>query len=109
MDDTTADVISLILEGQPEVTEETPEEETIVSEQSEEDDADDAEETEEETEEADEAEEADEEDDAVQMFTVKVDGREQHVLIPVIDPFIERVDKPGRTIYLCAPEELYNL
>ena len=79
MDDTTADVVSLILEGQPEVTEETPEEETIVSEQSEEDDADDAEETEEETEEADEAEEADEKDDAVQMFTVKVDGREQQV------------------------------
>ena len=46
---------------------------------------------------------------AQDLFEIKVAGREQHVLIPVIDPFIERVDKPGRTIYLCAPEELYNL
>jgi len=46
---------------------------------------------------------------AQDLFEIKVDGCEQHVLIPVIDPFIERVDKPGRTIYLCAPEELYNL
>jgi len=46
---------------------------------------------------------------AQDLFEIKVGGREQHVLIPVIDPFIERVDKPGRTIYLCAPEELYSL
>lgn len=46
---------------------------------------------------------------AQDLFEIKVAGREQHVLIPVIDPFIERVDKPGRTIYLCAPDELYNL
>jgi len=46
---------------------------------------------------------------AQDLFEIKVTGRDQHVLIPVIDPFIERVDKPGRTIYLRAPEELYNL
>ena len=46
---------------------------------------------------------------AQDLFEIKVAGREQHVLIPVIDPFIDRVDKPGRTIYLCAPDELYNL
>ena len=46
---------------------------------------------------------------AQDLFEIKVGGREQHVLIPVIDPFIERGDKPGRTIYLCAPEELYSL
>jgi 16S rRNA processing protein RimM len=46
---------------------------------------------------------------AQDLFEIKVEGRDQHVLIPVIDPFIDRVDKPGRTVYLCAPEELYNL
>jgi hypothetical protein len=27
----------------------------------------------------------------------------------VVDAFIERLDKPNTTLYLCAPEELYSL
>jgi ribosomal 30S subunit maturation factor RimM len=43
------------------------------------------------------------------LFEIQVEGREQAVLIPVVDAFIERLDKPNRTLYLCAPEELYSL
>jgi 16S rRNA processing protein RimM len=46
---------------------------------------------------------------AQDLFEIQVDGREQSVLIPVVDAFIERLDKPNTTLYLCAPEELYSL
>jgi ribosomal 30S subunit maturation factor RimM len=46
---------------------------------------------------------------AQDLFEIQVAGREQSVLIPVVDAFIERLDKPNTTLYLCAPEELYSL
>ena len=46
---------------------------------------------------------------AQDLFEIQVEGREQSVLIPVVDAFIERLDKPNRTLYLCAPEGLYSL
>jgi ribosomal 30S subunit maturation factor RimM len=46
---------------------------------------------------------------AQDLFEIKMDGKDQHVLIPVIDPFIERVDKAAKVIHLRAPEELYSL
>jgi 16S rRNA processing protein RimM len=43
------------------------------------------------------------------LFEIDVAGRELRVLIPVIDAFIDRVDKSARVLYLKAPEELYSL
>ena len=43
------------------------------------------------------------------LFEITVSGREQPVLIPVIDAFIELVDKKAKVLYLKAPEELYSL
>ncbi len=79
VDNTTAEngLMGLIMQVPAEATEEAPEEETVAQEQSDEDDAESATETD--TDEAEETEEAEEAGDAVQMFTVKVDGREQQV------------------------------
>jgi len=43
------------------------------------------------------------------LFEIDVNGRDQRVLIPVIDAFIDRIDKSARVLYLKAPEELYRL
>ena len=43
------------------------------------------------------------------LFEIHVEGKDQPVLIPVIDAFIDRVDKGTKVLYLKAPEELYSL
>ena len=39
----------------------------------------------------------------------EIDSHGKEILVPVVDDFIEKLDKKGRTLYLNLPDGLLNL